>query len=59
MGRYNNKQVPETKLANHKRVCRVCHLISYHWMCCGQRTARFAANLNQPQILNHHPITEG
>jgi hypothetical protein len=47
MGKYNNKQVSETKLADHKRVCRVCHLISYHWLCCGQRTARL--NL-QPTI---------
>jgi hypothetical protein len=51
MGKYNNKkQVAETKLADHKRVCRNCSLISYHWICCGQRTARLNMEGNKPEF---------
>lgn len=51
MGKYNNKkQVKETKLADHKRVCRVCNLISYHWICCGQRTARLNLEQKRPEF---------
>jgi hypothetical protein len=52
MGKYNNKQIPETKLADHKRVCRTCGLISYHWLCCKQRTARFQAPTGVIEIKN-------
>lgn len=56
MGKYNKeKQHPATKLAGHKRVCRVCRLISYHWICCGQRTARFNMEGNKPLIINRKP----
>ena len=55
MGKYNNKQIPETKLADHKRVCRACGLISYHWLCCGQRTARYQA----PMGVIHFQSQEG
>ena len=57
MGKYNKeKQHPTTKLADHKRLCRVCHLISNHWQCCGQRTARVNMNGNRPMIINQKEI---
>lgn len=55
MGKYNEeKQHPGTKLADHKRVCRVCNLISYHWQCCGKRTARLNMEGNRPSIITRN-----
>lgn len=53
MGKYNKeKQVKETKLADHKRVCRVCHLVTYHWLHCGQRTACLNMEGKRPEFTS-------
>lgn len=56
MGKYNKVKSPCTGLASHKRVCRKCGLVSYRWLCCGKRTARFAV-FNRPEIEGRGEFT--
>jgi hypothetical protein len=57
VGKYNKeKQVPATRLADHKRVCRICHMVTNTWTHCGEKTARFAMDLKRPVFV---PAKEG
>lgn len=53
MGKYNNKKEHyKGSLADHKRVCRNCGLVTYYWDHCGIRTARFSMEGNRPIIIS-------
>lgn len=59
VGKYNKeKQIQGTKLADHKRVCRVCHMVTNMWYHCGQNTARFAMDLKRPEFVSSSQSTK-